>query len=125
MQDLFKLNRYFKKYKGTVLLGTLFLTLGNVFLVWIPILVRKSIDDVQNIVNNTNISHSSVYQILFHQHLGATLASSAGYLVGAALMYGLLLFLTRQTLIVTSRRIEFDIRNEIFGHLQKLPQHFS
>ncbi len=124
MQDLFKLNRYFKKYKGTVILGTLFLTLGNVFLVWIPILVRKSIDDVQHIVNSTNHSNSSVFEILFHQHLGLTLATSAGYLVGAAFMYGLLLFLTRQTLIVTSRRIEYDIRNEIFDHLQKLPQHF-
>jgi len=122
--DLFKLNRYFKKYKGTVLLGTLFLTLANGFLVGIPILVRKSIDDVQNLVQHSSQSYSNIFDVLFKEHVGIQLATISGYLVGAALLYGILLFLTRQTLIVTSRRIEFDIRNEIFDHLQKLPQSF-
>ncbi|HKJ46007.1 MAG TPA: ABC transporter ATP-binding protein [Balneolales bacterium] len=124
MTDLFKLNRYFKKYKGTVLLGTLFLTLANGFLVGIPILVRKSIDDVQNLVQHSSQSYSNIFDVLFKEHVGIQLATISGYLVGAALLYGILLFLTRQTLIVTSRRIEFDIRNEIFDHLQKLPQSF-
>ncbi len=124
MQDLFKLNRYFKKYKGTVLLGTLFLTLGNVFLVWIPILVRKSIDDVQHIVNSTNHSNSSVYQISVSSTPRPHSCHQRRLSGRGCFMYGLLLFLTRQTLIVTSRRIEYDIRNEIFDHLQKLPQHF-
>ena len=125
MRDLFKLNRYFKKYKGTVILGTLFLTFANCFLVGIPILVRKSINDVQDLVQqHSTASYQNIINVLFHDPVGAQLAIIAGSLLGAALVYGILLFATRQTLIVTSRRIEYDIRNEIFDHLQKLPQSF-
>lgn len=102
----------------------LFLTAANVFLVVIPILIRKGINEVEDIVNQHQGAFESKLEILFSQDLGVQLALNAGYLVLAVLGYGLFLFLTRQTLIVTSRNIEFDIRNEIYDHIQKLPMSY-
>lgn len=124
MRDLLSLNKYFKKYSSTVWLGVLFLTFANVFLVVIPILIRDAINEVENIVQETGTSFNSVLEALLSPDVGVDLAINAGYLTGAVLGYGVLLFLTRQTLIVTSRNIEFDIRNEIYDHLQKLPMSY-
>ncbi|MEX1135271.1 MAG: ABC transporter ATP-binding protein [Balneolales bacterium] len=124
MRDLLKLNRFFKKYKGSVILGVLFLTLANVFLVWIPIMVRQTMDAVEQLMENTDETYNSIFNILFNREAGEILATNSLYLLGAVLLYGIFLFATRQTIIVTSRKIEYDLRNEIFDHLQKLPQSF-
>ncbi|MEX0772685.1 MAG: ABC transporter ATP-binding protein [Balneolales bacterium] len=124
MRDLLKLNRFFKKYKGSVILGVLFLTLANVFLVWIPIMVRQTMDAVEQLMENTDETYNSIINILFNREAGEILATNSLYLLGAVLLYGIFLFATRQTIIVTSRKIEYDLRNEIFDHLQKLPQSF-
>jgi len=124
VRDLFKLNRYFKKYKGTVILGALFLILGNCFLVGIPILIREAINHVERIVQQHGTEFNGLLDVLSHHNLGWDLTRTALWLVGAVVMYALLLFATRQTLIVASRRIEYDIRNEVFEHLLKLPQSF-
>lgn len=106
MRDLFRFNRYFRKYAGTVVWGVVFLTLSNVFLVWVPVLIRQTMDLIAARPDG----------------LGQELAWMSFWLITAALGYGVLLFATRQTLIVTSRRIEYDLRNELFAHLQRLPQ---
>ena len=124
MRELFKLNRFFKKYKGSVALGVLFLTLANVFLVWIPILVRQTMDDVEELAGTSVVVYDSIIDILFSSEAGAILATNSLYLLGAVVLYGLFLFATRQTIIVTSRKIEYDLRNEIFDHLLKLPQSY-
>ncbi|MEX2395991.1 MAG: ABC transporter transmembrane domain-containing protein, partial [Balneolales bacterium] len=124
MRDLLKLNRFFKKYKGSVALGVLFLTLANGFLVWIPILIRQTMDSVERLQETTDQTYDSVTDILFFREAGEILAVNSLYLLGAVLLYGIFLFATRQTIIVTSRKIEYDLRNEIFDHLQRLPQSF-
>lgn len=106
MRDLFRFNRYFRPYASTIAWGVLFLTLSNVFLVWVPVLIRQTMDLIAS----------------RPEGLPQELAWMSLWLVTAALGYGVLLFATRQTLIVTSRRIEFDLRNELFAHLQNLPQ---
>ena len=124
MRELLKLNTYFKKYKGTVILGAMFLILGNCFLVGIPILIRKAINHVQRIVQQHGANYGGFFDVLSHHNLGWDLTMTALWLVGAVVMYALLLFATRETLIVTSRKIEYDIRNEVFEHLLTLPQSF-
>lgn len=125
MGSLQKLNRYFKKYWGTIALGSIFLTASNFFLVWIPVLLRKTVDDVASIeVLKSAESFSSITEVLFNSSASPILAKNALLLVGAVLLSGLLLFATRQTLIVASRKIEFDLRNDIFDKLLKLPQSF-
>lgn len=66
----------------------------------------------------------SIYEILFSSEAGFVLAYNSLLLIGTVILYGVLLFATRQTLIVSSRKIEFDIRNDIMDKLLKLPQHY-
>lgn len=124
MKDLLKFNHYFRKYKWTLVLGVVFLCIANLFLVWIPIFVRQTIDNIEEIIADTDREVQGVFETLFASEFGITLALFAGYITAAALIYGVLLFLTRQTLIVASRKIEYDIRNTVFDHLQKLPQEY-
>lgn len=104
-----------------MLLGVLYLTLSNVFLVWIPVLIRQAMDSVEVLQGSFQYESASVWSILLSSDAGWILAKSIMLLTIATVVYGYLLYLTRQTIIVTSRHIEFDIRNEIFDHLQKLP----
>jgi ATP-binding cassette, subfamily B, multidrug efflux pump len=124
VKELLTLNRYFAAYKKEVVIGTLYLTVSNVFLVWIPILIRQSIDRLEAITKLEGVGWNGIGQVLFQSQYTFTLLEYPAYLFLASILYGYLLFATRQNLIVASRRIEFDMRNEIFEHLQKLPQSF-
>ncbi len=125
MGSLRKLNQYFKKYKGTIILGSLFLTASNFFLIWIPVYLRRTVDEVSNInIEKSPDSFDTIFEVLFTSSASWVLAKNALLLVGAVLLSGFLLFATRQTLIVASRKIEFDLRNDIFDKLLKLPQRF-
>jgi len=107
-----------------VLLGVLCLTASNAFLVWIPILVRQTLDAVEQLQKEGVGAGASVWDILLSSEAGWVIAQGVLWLTVANVLYGVLLFLTRQTLIVTSRKIEFDMRNEVYSVLQKLPQRF-
>jgi ATP-binding cassette subfamily B protein len=123
--SLRKLNKYFKKYTATIVLGSIFLTASNFFLVWIPIFLRRTVDEISQIeIPKTSNQFDSIFSVLFNSHASWPLAKNALFLVGAVVISGLLLFATRQTLIVASRKIEFDLRNDVFDKLLKLPQRF-
>ncbi len=124
MDSLKKLNRYLRDYKGIIFLGALFLTASNFFLIWIPVLIRRTMDEVELLGEEYAGQYDSVYEILFSSEAGAILAFNSLLLIGTVLLYGILLFATRQTLIVSSRKIEFDIRNKVIDKLLKLPQRF-
>lgn len=109
---------------GTIILGSLFLIASNFFLVWIPILIRRTIDQIQIFKSSAGSLPDGIAGILFSSEAAWILARNSLLLVGTALLYGLLLFATRQTLIVTSRKIEFDLRNDVFSKLLRLPQKF-
>nr|WP_205720075.1 ABC transporter ATP-binding protein [Fodinibius halophilus] len=120
-----KLNTYFKKYKGTIIFGSLFLTASNFFLVWIPVFLRRTVDEISKVdLENSPEAFDSILGVLFSSSASWPLAKNALFLVGAVLLSGILLFATRQTLIVASRKIEFDLRNDIFDKLLELPQRF-
>lgn len=124
MGALKQLNSYLKKYRVSLISGILFLTGANFFLVWIPVLIRKTMDEVENL-NEANVeAGNNLFETLFSTEAGWILAENAGYLLGSVALYGILLFATRQTLIVSSRKVEFDMRNEILQKLMSLPQRF-
>ena len=124
MDSFKKLNRYLKKYKWILLLGALFLTLSNFFLIWIPVLIRRTMDRVEQLGAERAGEFDSMMNILFSSEAGEILAFNSLLLVGTVLLYGILLFATRQTLIVSSRKIEFDIRNRVMDKLLELPQRY-
>ncbi len=104
--------------------GVLYLTVANLFLVYIPVLIRFALDNVENSIKNHNGEYSDYFEVLFNGDIGWDLAKNALLLIVAISVYGYLLFLTRQTIIVASRYIEFDMRNELYAHLQKLPMSY-
>jgi ATP-binding cassette subfamily B protein len=86
--------------------------------------LQRTVDDVKSIVQSGASIPHHLMPILFSHQTGWILAKNAGMLIGAALIYGILLFATRETLIVGSRKIEFDLRNDIFTKLLELPSRF-
>jgi ATP-binding cassette, subfamily B, multidrug efflux pump len=103
MKNLFSLKKYFLRYKKKLGWGLVFIILSNVGTVYIPLLMRKAIDDLQQHVTTSKLSE---YALL---------------IVGTALLAGFFTFLIRQTVIVVSRLIEYDLRHDFWNHLQKLP----
>lgn len=124
MKNLSRLNKYFKKYKGAIIIGSLFLTASNFFLIWIPVLIRRTMDEVEMLGEEYQTNYSGLSEVLFSSEAGSILAYNSLLLIGTVLLYGILLFATRQTLIVSSRKIEFDIRNDILKKLFTLPQRY-
>tara|TARA_R100000005_G_C4993293_1_gene200373 strand:+ start:362 stop:2155 length:1794 start_codon:yes stop_codon:yes gene_type:complete len=119
-----ELNKYLKKYKSTMIFGALFLTASNFFLVWIPVLIRRTMDQVEALGEEGFEVPSSIVETLFSTEASQILATNSLILIGTVMLYGILLFATRQTLIVTSRKVEFDIRNDIVKKLMNLPQRY-
>ena len=124
MSPLRKLNAYIKKYKAAFIAGALFLTASNFFLIWIPVLIRQTMDEVEKLGDEYGEVDYSIIEILFSSEAGTILAWNSMLLIGTVLLYGILLFATRQTLIVGSRKIEFDIRNRVMDKLLLLPQRY-
>jgi ATP-binding cassette subfamily B protein len=118
------LNQFLKKYKVSVGLGIIFLTCANFFLVWIPVLIRQTIDEVENLSGGDFQVPETLVDTLFVSEVGKILGLNSLILLGAVILYGFFLFLTRQTLIVSSRKVEFDMRNAIIEKLMQLPQTF-
>jgi len=117
------INKYLIPYKWTIALGALFLTSANFFLVWIPVLIRQTMDRVEQL-NAEQSEVLSLFDTLFNSVQGSILATNALYLVAAVCGYGFFLFLTRQTLIVASRKVEYDLRNDVLHALFSLPSVF-
>lgn len=119
MKHLKSLNKYFVRYRGRLLLGILFITISNIFAVWAPVVIRKILDDVQIAVkDHTLVSAAKQSELLHNVFIGGLM------LLGMAVLRGIFMFFMRQTIIVMSRHIEFDQKQEIFAHYQQLHTHF-
>ena len=124
MKPLWRLNKYLYKYKGLILLGIVFTVISNIFVIIPAQLVRLAIDYV--------VESFSIYQPLEQGGLGSQAQDIFlkfvfvfGVLILVmALLRGIFLFFIRQTLIIMSRKVEYDMKNEIYDHYQKLPLSF-
>jgi ATP-binding cassette, subfamily B, multidrug efflux pump len=124
MKELKYLNKYLSKYKSHLLLGILFVIISNIFQIIPAQLVRHSIDlVVENIRVYRSFEGLNLQQDFFSIFAFGILLY-AGLILVMALLRGFFLYLVRQTLIVMSRLIEFDLKNEIFEHYQQLPLSF-
>lgn len=124
MKPLWRINKYLYKYKGLLLLGILFTVISNIFVIIPAQLVRIAIDYV--------VESFSLYRPLTKGGMGEIARENFlefvfvfGILILAmALLRGFFLFLIRQTIIIMSRHVEYDMKNEIFEHYQNLPLSF-
>jgi ATP-binding cassette, subfamily B, multidrug efflux pump len=102
MKHLLRLVPYLKKYKSTLYLGLLTVLLSNLFAVFVPLIVGSTIDQLKR--------EPSTWKLLEYSAL----------IISTTFLSGFFTFMTRQTIIVTSRKIEYDLRNDFYGHIQKL-----
>lgn len=124
MNELAALNHYFYRYKGYLLLGFLFVILSNLFAVLPPQAIRYAFDLVrENITYYQLLSGFSLQSHYYSAFSSAILLFGITVLI-LALLRGVFMFLMRQTIIVTSRYIEYDLRNDIYDHYQRLSAAF-
>ena len=115
MKELRYLNKYFYKYRTKLLWGFLITVVARIFSLVAPRLIGNSLTAVENYLQSDNSDLSTIKQILLVNIL---------IIVGTTLASGFLTFLMRQTIINVSRYIEFDLKNEVFWHYQRLTQRF-
>ena len=124
MGALSHINQYFWKYKSLLLLGILFTLFSNFFGVFPAQLVRYALDLVTETIDIYFLFKGFSLQKAFYEIFGFTLFFYGGLIILMAIMKGVFLFLVRQTLIVMSRHIEYELKNEIYTHYQTLPLSF-
>lgn len=112
MKHLKVLNPYFLKYKWHFLGGLLFVSLSTIFGTYQGVVVRKGTNQILKTISQQSSTDNS--EFIFYGLM----------LIGLALTSGLFMFLMRQTIIVMSRHIEYDQKNEIYQHYQNLDASF-
>ncbi|MFN8229568.1 MAG: ABC transporter ATP-binding protein [Bacteroidia bacterium] len=112
MSNLKSLNFYFVKYKWHFTAGILFVALSTIFGTYQGVIVRNGTNKILSLINSNQQIPNSDFIFLSVQ------------LIGFALISGLFMFLMRQTIIVMSRHIEYDQKNEIYNHYQHLNSSF-
>jgi ATP-binding cassette subfamily B multidrug efflux pump len=115
MKELQYLNKYFIKYKYRFLLGLFITIIAQIFSLFTPELIGNSIKVIEDYVK------SSTKDV---ELLKVSLLKNIFYILITTIIAGFFTFLMRQTLIVMSRYVEFDLKNEIFNHYQNLSQSF-
>ena len=126
MGSLGYLNKYFYKYKYRFILGVLFIIISNFFAIVPAQIIREAINLVDKSLSNDQTEMHIKYLGTFANSLSLTevLLLFACLVVVMALLKGLFTFFMRQTIIVMSRLIEFDLKNEIYRQYQVLSPTF-
>ena len=115
MKELQYLNKYFYKYRIKLFLGFIITVVARIFSLFAPRLIGNSLTVVENFLESNNGDFEIVKNILL---------VNIFIIIATALASGFFTFLMRQTIINVSRFIEYDLKNEIFWHYQKLTQRF-
>ncbi|MCI9845860.1 ABC transporter ATP-binding protein [Flavobacterium pectinovorum] len=121
MKELSYLNKYFIKYKYSFSFGILITIIAQIFFLFTPKLVSQSFDTIEKFLKLSEVNRQSSIIIGYYKQ---DLIHNVLLIIGSAMVAGFLTFLMRQTLIVMSRHIEFDLKNEVFSQYQNLSQNF-
>lgn len=106
MKNLFTLKKYFVRYKKKLIQGLIFIILSDVTAVYVPLIMKDSIDALQK---------NAKSELLLKYGL---------MIIGISVISGIFRFMIRQTIIVVSREIEYDLRGDFWAHIQRLPLRF-
>jgi ATP-binding cassette subfamily B multidrug efflux pump len=109
MQHLKYLNKFLWNYRTTLLLGLCFVFITNIFAIYPAEFVRNALDSLLEKINTQE-----------NDTISLILLKYGGLIILFAILKGVFLYFTRQTLIVMSRKIEYDLKNEVFNQYQKL-----
>ncbi len=106
MDSLYRLKTYLRRHRWLLATGFLAIVLSNAFEVLVPLIIREAVDGLQE---DANMQQFFTYGAM---------------VIGVTALSGLFSFFTRQTIIVASRKMEFELRNDFYAHLQKLSDSF-
>ena len=115
MQHLTYLNKFLWKYRKLLITGSLFILIANIFALYPAEFVRKAFDAIILNIEKNNVPSSRIREILLKYGI---------LIIAFAILKGVFMFFMRQTIIVMSRKIEFDLKNEIYQQYQKLSMNF-
>jgi len=124
VKELGHLNKYFLKYKYHLILGIIFTAISIVFQILPAQLVRYAINLVEDNLKIYQSMQGLDVQSVFNAIIDRSIVLYGVLILVFAILRGVFLFLVRQTIIVMSRHIEYDLKNEIYEHYQKLPLSF-
>ncbi|MDB5031769.1 MAG: ATP-binding cassette, subfamily [Mucilaginibacter sp.] len=120
MKDLAYLNKFFYKYRWHLIPGILFVVISNIFSVLPAQVIRVAFDLVTENIGVYQLFSGFNRQAMIYEIFGSSLMLFGALVLILALLAGLFLFFTRQTIILMSRHIEYDLKNEIYNHYQAL-----
>ncbi len=120
MKHLAYLNKYLWKYRWHLIPGILFVIISNIFSVLPAPVIRLSFDLVTENIRIYHLYNGFERQSVIYNLLGQTLLLFGVIVLLLALLRGLFLFFMRQTIILMSRHIEYDLKNELYAHYQTL-----
>jgi ATP-binding cassette, subfamily B, multidrug efflux pump len=124
MKELAYLNKFFYKYRWRFLPGILFVIISNLFAVLPAQVIRIAFDLVNDNITIYKLYNGFEKQEMFAVIFGQSLLFFGLIVLLLALLRGVFLFFMRQTIILMSRHIEYDLKNEIYEHYQKLSMAF-
>jgi ATP-binding cassette subfamily B protein len=120
MKDLAYLNKFFYKYRWRLIPGVLFVIISNIFGVLPAQVIRVAFDLVTENIGAYQLFAGFNRQGMIYDIFGSSLMLFGVLVLVLALLRGLFLFFMRQTIILMSRHIEYDLKNEIYSHYQRL-----
>lgn len=123
MQHLKVLHKYFFKYKYHLIFGILFVAAGNYFRAWQPQVIREALDYVLQQLQLYQAATPEVKKEILSA-LSPELLKFGGLVFLLALVMGIFMYFMRQTIIVMSRLVEYDMRKEIYDKYQQLDKTF-
>ncbi|MFL2563828.1 MAG: ABC transporter ATP-binding protein [Flavobacteriales bacterium] len=119
MKALLHLNKYFWNYRYRLILGLIFIFISNIFGLYPPIYIGEVFNIISDALNEKSYSDNQVQSLIKNQ-----LTYYVFLVLAFAMCKGLFMFFMRQTIIVMSRMIEYDLKNEIYDHYQRLSLSF-
>ena len=120
MKNLKSLNKHLFRYRYRLILGIIFIAFANVFGVYSPQVIRNAVDSVTTRINYYQFYTGSVLAKEYMKIFGFSILFFGIIVVILAILRGIFVFFMRQTIIVMSRLIEYDQKNEIFAHYEHL-----
>jgi ATP-binding cassette subfamily B multidrug efflux pump len=124
MKELSYLNKYLLRYKLQLMIGTFFIIIVNILGIVPGVVVRYAVDLLEKSYNIHQGFNDFKLQENSHSLFASIILILGIAILISALLKGVFMFFMRQIIIVMSRKIEFDLKNEIFAHYQTLPLSF-
>ncbi len=124
MGPLSRLNHFFWRYRYLFIPGLLCTMISAGFQITVPMVVRQAVDSIPRFVRLYTLYDGTPVRAELYAYFFVALLLFAAVIIALSATSGLFMFLMRQTVVVASRHIEYDLRNALYDHLQQLSAAF-